>query len=104
MTPSENIVKEVLEETGFEVRVVKLAAVFDRTRHEHPPAPFHEYRKFFLCEITGGMAAASAETSEIAFFAENELPEDLSLERTTMAQLRLMFAHHRDPGRPTDFD
>lgn len=104
LTPGENVIKEMREETGFAVRPVKLAAVLDRTRQGHPPAPFHAYRHFFICAIVGGAAATSVETSEIGFFGEEELPEDLSLERTTRAQLHLMFAHHRDPAMPTTFE
>ena len=31
--------REVLEETGMKVTAEKLAAVFDKRRHDHPPAP-----------------------------------------------------------------
>jgi hypothetical protein len=35
----------------------KLAAVWDRARHPHGTVqPFHVWRLFFLCEITGGAA------------------------------------------------
>lgn len=104
LTAAENAIKEVREESGFHVRIRKLAAVLDRTRQGHPPAPFHAYKHFFLCEIIGGEATPSAETSEIAFFGEHEIPEDLSVERTTRAQIALMFRHHRHPDLPTDFD
>lgn len=103
-TPAENVVKEMREETGFLTRAAKLAAVYDRTRQGHPAAPFAAYKLFFICEIIGGTATPSAETSEIAFFAEDAVPEDLSIERTTRAQITVMFAHHRNPARPTDFD
>jgi ADP-ribose pyrophosphatase YjhB (NUDIX family) len=104
LTAAENVAKEMREETGFEIRILKLAAVLDRTRQGHTPAPFRVYKHFFLCEITGGAATPSNETSEIGFFAEDALPDDLSADRTTLSQLRMMFAHHRDPGRPTDYD
>jgi hypothetical protein len=58
---------------------------------------------FFLCEITGSEPRPSLETSEIAFFAEDELP-DLSPGRVQPAQIRRMFEHWRCPGLPTDFD
>ena len=57
-----------------------------------------------MCEIIGGEATTSDETSEIGFFAEDALPADLSIDRTTAAQLRLMFAHFRDPGLAAEFD
>lgn len=104
LTPAENVVKEMREETGFSTRVAKLAAVLDRARQGHPPQPFAAYKQFFLCEIIGGEATPSDETSEIGFFAEDEIPADLSIERTTPGQISVMFAHHRDPARPADFD
>ena len=41
---------------------------------------------------------------EVAFFAEDALPDDLSHDRVTRGQLLRMFAHHRDDGLPADFD
>ncbi len=104
-SPAEAVVKEVREESGFEVRVQKLAAVWDRARHAHPPAhSFHLWKLFFLCEITGGRAANSLETSGVGFFAEDDLPADLSTGRVLLPQLRRMFEHMRQPDLPTDFD
>ncbi len=104
LTPAENVAKEVLEESGFVVRVSKLAAVWDRTRQGHGPVPFSCYKLFFVCEIAGGAAATSLETSEIGFFAEESLPDDLSTERVKRRQLHRMFAHAREPALPTEFD
>ncbi len=103
-TPAEAAVREVLEESGFRTRAVKLLALYDKTRHDHPPDMFHIYKVFFLCEITGGEAAGSLETSEVAFFPENKLPDDLSAGRITLGQLLRFFEHHRHPDWPTDFD
>lgn len=104
-TPSEAVVREIFEESGFEARVTKLAAVCDRSKHPHRPLmPFHIYKLFFLCEITGGAPAESHETTGVEFFAESEVPEQLSISRTLPFQIVRMFEHHRDPGLPTDFD
>ena len=101
---AECVVREVREESGFSARALKLCAVWDRRRHGHaPPHPFHVYKMFFLCEITGGEAQPSVETSEVGLFAEDELPE-LSLGRVTAAQVGRLFEHHRKPELPTDFD
>jgi len=61
------------------------------------------YKMFFICEITGGAARVSDETSEVAFFARGELPP-LSLGRTTAAQIDRMFLHAERPDLPADFD
>ena len=104
-SPAEAVAREVFEESGFEVRVAKLAAVYDRSKHPHkPPMPFHLYKLFFLCEITGGSAAESHETTGVEFFAEDRIPEPLSISRTLPFQIARMFEHHRDPALPTDFD
>ena len=103
-SPSEAVAREVFEESGFEVRVTKLAAVYDRGKHPHLPAmPFHVYKLFFLCEITGGTATESHETTGVGFFAEDNIPE-LSVSRTLPFQITRMFEHHRNPALPTDFD
>jgi ADP-ribose pyrophosphatase YjhB (NUDIX family) len=103
-SPSEAVVREVREESGFEVRVTKLAAVYDRSKHPHLPLmPFHIYKLLFLCEITGGQATESHETTGVDFFAEDNIPE-LSLSRTLPEQIARMFEHHRNPALPTDFD
>ena len=104
LTPAENAVKEVREEAGFEVRVRKLAAVWDRTRQGHLPGVFSCCKMFFICDVVGGAAATGLETSEIGWFAEGDLPEDLSLGRVLPGQLRRMFAHGRDPSLLTDYE
>jgi len=104
-SPSEAIMREIREETGFEVAVRKLAAVYDRSRHPHfPPRPFHIFKLFFICDIAGGEPRTSSETTEIGFFAENELPADISIGRVVPYQIARMFAHARSPGLPTEFD
>lgn len=104
LTAAENTAKEVLEESGYEVHVRKLAAVWDRTRQGHPNAVFSCCRLFFICDLLGGAASTSLETSEVAWFAEHDLPQDLSLGRVLPRQLQRMFCHRRDPALPTDFE
>ena len=104
LTPAENVVKEIREESGFDVRVRKLAAVWDRRRQGHPPAIFPVYRFFFICELLGGEAKPSLETSEIGWFSEDALPDELSLGRVLPHQIRRMFVHARDLSLPTEFD
>jgi ADP-ribose pyrophosphatase YjhB (NUDIX family) len=102
-TPSQAAEKEVLEETGFQVRAKKLLAVWDRNKHGHPPYIFHLFKMVFLCEITGGEASTSIETTAVQFFQEDDLPP-LSLTRTTPEQIKRLFEYYRHPGWPTEFD
>jgi ADP-ribose pyrophosphatase YjhB (NUDIX family) len=101
---AECVVREILEESGFRATARKLAAVRDYQKSGHPPRNLDSiYKMFFLCDITGGAARASDETSEAAFFARDELPP-LSLGRTTAAQIDRMFHHAEYPHIPADFD
>ena len=105
MTASENVVREVWEESGYEVKVTRLLAVYDRDTQGHtPPYPFNIYKLFYLCELTGGAPKPSNETSEVAWFAEDELPENLSKGRTLPHELKLFFQQYRNPEMLADFD
>ncbi len=102
-SPSEVAVREVYEESGYNTRAVKLLAVYDRDRQGHPPLSHYVYKLFFQCELVSGSPLASIETDEVAFFAENEIPQ-LSLTRIMPAQVVRIFDHYRHPDWPTDFD
>jgi ADP-ribose pyrophosphatase YjhB (NUDIX family) len=102
-TAANAAVREMWEESGFTAKAVKLLALYDRNAQGHPPIPYHAYKAFFLCEITGGEAAVSDETDAVAFFKRDNLPP-LSIERVTDAQLQRFFDHARDALLPTDFD
>ena len=104
-SPSESVIREVREESGVEVTVRKLAAVYDRDRHPHlPRLPFHVFKLFFLCDIAGGAPAPGLETSEVGFFARDAVPPDLSIGRVLRDQIERMFEHAAAPELPTDFD
>jgi ADP-ribose pyrophosphatase YjhB (NUDIX family) len=103
-TAAECVVREIAEESGFEAKALKLAAVHDYQRSNRPHLHLDSiYKIFFICEITGGAARASDETSEVAFFARDALPP-LSLGRTTAAQIERMFLHAEHPELAADFD
>jgi ADP-ribose pyrophosphatase YjhB (NUDIX family) len=102
-SPGDAVVREIAEESGYQTRAVKLLALYDRNRHGHPAYPFHAYKVFFLCELIGGAPVTNNEIEEIGFFAEDGLPE-LSLTRVMPSQIARLFAHHRHPEWPTDFD
>ena len=95
--------REVFEETGYRVKALKLAALFDKLAHEHPPALHHSYLAFVTCRLEGGGARTSIETTEVGWFPPDKLPP-ISPGRATAAQIRRAFDHHRDPALPTDFD
>jgi ADP-ribose pyrophosphatase YjhB (NUDIX family) len=97
------VVREIFEEAGFEARTLKLAAVFDYQKRNRPHSKDSIYKMFFVCEITGGEARPSMETSEVGFHARDRLPA-LSQGRSTAAQIDRMFEHFENRSLPTDFD
>lgn len=101
--PSVAAVREVKEESGYDVVARKLVMVYDRDRHGHPPHLFHIYKLFFLCELVGGEATTDHEIAEVGFFGKDRLPP-LSLTRITPAEIALLFEHRRHPEWPTNFD
>ncbi|MFC3748362.1 NUDIX hydrolase [Paenibacillus sp. GCM10012306] len=103
LSPSEVVVKEIAEEAGFQTEAVRLLAVLDKKFHQHPPEPYHIYKLFILCRITGGEAAVGVETSGVAFFGVDELPE-LSEERNTKTQLQTMFEYLQNPDKAVILD
>jgi ADP-ribose pyrophosphatase YjhB (NUDIX family) len=102
-TPAESVVREVSEESGFEARALKLAAAYDYRKRNRLHHLDSICKLFFVCELTGGSARPSMETSEVAFFERYALPQ-LSIGRTTAAQIERMFEHAENPSLPTDFD
>ena len=102
-TPRECVLREIAEESGFNAQALKLAAVYDYQRNNRPNHLDSIYKLFFICEITGGEARASNETSEVGFFSRDALPP-LSVGRSTAAQIDKMFEHHADMSLAADFD
>jgi ADP-ribose pyrophosphatase YjhB (NUDIX family) len=101
--PSQAVAREILEESGYHARAVKLAALVDKNRHAHPPGVHHIYKLLFLCELLGGQAATGTETDAVAFFPLTALPE-LSTGRILKSQIQRLYQHQLDRTLPTDFD
>ena len=101
--PSLSVTKEIEQESGFTARVLKLAAVHDRAKHNFPPFMFHIWKLLFVCEITGGEARISTETAAVEFFVLDALPP-LSTGRITAEQIHLLHRHYREPSLATEFD
>lgn len=104
-SPSEAVVREIYEESGYQTKAVKLLAIYDRNhpRHEHPPMQHHVYKLFFECELLGGNPVENFETEGADFFRESEIP-NLSLGRVVPSQIAKFFEYSRRPDWQTDFD
>lgn len=103
VSPAENAVKEVREESGMDVEVVKLIACWDKDKQGHPRQPEHVYKLVFLCRIIGGKLATSHETTGADFFAADDLPT-LCPHRAARHYLDLAWQHAANPSLPTAFD
>ena len=101
--PSEAAEREVWEEAGFQVKARKLIGVYDANRIG-PLELFHAFKLVFLCDLVGGQAQPSFETSEVAFFSFDEIPTELSGERTKPRHIADAFTAYRDPDCSAKFD
>lgn len=102
-SPKEVAVKEVSEETGLEVRPVRLLAVMDMSKHPHPRIPYYVYKFFILCELRGGSFTETFDILGKGFFRLDELPP-LSLERVLPGQIQQMYAYYKHPGEDVYLD
>lgn len=103
LSPSENVMKEIKEESGYDVLVKKLVALIDMNKHAHPPQPYHYYKIFIQCELAGGQAKTGIETKDVRFFPENNLPT-LSTGRNTEEQIKMLFEFLRNPDKESIVD
>lgn len=102
-SPTENVVKEIKEESGYDVIPKRIIALLDSNKHPHPPQPYQYYKIFILCEIVGGSASIGVETNKIDFFRAEQLPP-LSANRNTESQIKLLFEFLKDPFKETVVD
>jgi len=101
--PSQSIIREIREESGFEVAPQKCIGVYDANRGPKPVEFYHAYKIVFLCEIIGGRARPSEETLAVDFFSFDDLPP-LSEFRTNNRHLAEVQAHLMEKLRPAAFD
>ena len=57
LSPEENIIKEVKEETGFDIKVNYFGGIFETNLNEDNPQLFQYYKLIFKCSIVkkGGL-------------------------------------------------
>lgn len=101
--PSENVAREVWEESGFLVNVKKVIGVFDGNRDGRPIEFYHAYKIVFLCDTISGAPQPSHETLAVSFFGFDKLPP-LSSSRTNERHLNEIKNHLKNPERLTYFD
>jgi len=98
----EGVARELLEETGIEVRVLELIEVFDRIYLEDGPTGaeaerrprFHFVIADYLCERLGGEPRAGSDVTDVAFAREDELTR-FHLTETATRVVKKAFAMDR---------
>jgi ADP-ribose pyrophosphatase YjhB (NUDIX family) len=104
-SPRQSVEREVFEESGLNVKAIKLIGIYDANRSDETPLVIlHAYKIVFLCEILGGDISSSNETSEAKFFGFDEIPAELSSKRTELRHIGDSFAAVMDPCYLTVFD
>jgi 8-oxo-dGTP diphosphatase len=96
------VARELLEETGLEVRVLELIEVFDRifpNDGSESPAKkqrprFHFVIVDYLCERIDGEAVAGSDVTDVAYAREDQLG-DFHLTETATRVLKTAFAMDR---------
>jgi len=78
-TIAQGVVRELLEETGLEVRLLGLIEVFERIFREDsaPPSSAPQYHFVildYLCEVIGGEPRPGSDVTDLAWAREEELP------------------------------
>lgn len=86
LTPTENVLKEIEEETGFKAEVIRLLAILDKRNYPHPPQTHYVYKLCFLCKIKEGTFDPNFDIGGVEWFDMNKLPE-LSADRILEEQL-----------------
>ena len=101
-TLQQGVARELLEETGIEVRVLDLIEVFDRIYLDNKAAPRQDKRKprfhyviaDYLCERIGGELRAGSDVTDVALAREEELVR-FHLTETATRILKKAFAMDR---------
>ena len=98
-TPAQAIEREIREESGYQASARR---IFYCHREVTPNnTSFHVL--YFLCELVGGVAQTSIETSAVRFFAEDALPP-LSVMRKADRMVAQAFYYHQRPHLPAKIE
>ena len=104
----EGVARELLEETGIEVRVLDLIEVFDRVYLEDRPTGsgvkrgprFHFVIVDYLCERLSGEPRAGSDVTDVAFATEDELSRfHLTETATRVVKKGFAMARARQPTK-----
>lgn len=77
-TPVHCAVRECKEETGFEIKITELLGTWSSTSYEFIYYPYKDNEfchLVFKADIVGGERTVSSESLDVAWFAEDNLPD-----------------------------
>ena len=69
--PWEGVIREVKEETGLDVRVVRLAGIYSKKNST-------DIALSFLCQVVGGEMTLTDEADRIEYFSSEDMPKNTS--------------------------
>ena len=102
-SPKEVIIKEMKEETGLDVEVVRVLAVYDKKCHPHPQEAFYTYKIVFLCKKISGELKNTFDIDDVRFFDIDNLPP-LSEARILETQIKQLYYLVKDDIKDVYFD
>jgi ADP-ribose pyrophosphatase YjhB (NUDIX family) len=83
--------REVLEETGLEIKPVSIVEIFERIMRDKDGKPEYHYVLIdYLCRVTGGELQASSDASQARWFKRKEL-DGLKLTDGTLAVIERVY-------------
>ncbi len=92
-----NTIKEVREESGYNVKCDRVIALHDRNKRNKPIYVYGICKIFVQCELIDGEFVENIETTDAKFFGLNELPE-LDEAKCTKEQVKMCFDAYNDPN------
>jgi 8-oxo-dGTP diphosphatase len=104
-TLEEGVIRELLEETGLEVKIAGIVEIFERIFPGEPPRfvegkrrpRYHYVIADYLCERVSGEPRAGGDALDVAYAREDEL-ERFHLTETARRVLHKSFAMYRARG------
>lgn len=104
LSPAQNIEKEIKEEAGIDTRAKRLFSIRHKPKRGYDQDIREFYKLFFICEKSNDeLTNPGLETSEVKFFAKNEIPP-LSTSRVIEEDLMLAWRFSELKIREAVFD
>src|SRR6266851_1747073 len=89
-TLAESAIREVREETGFDVRIERIVGIYSDPGHVFAYDDGEVRQEFNIClaaTIVGGELAVSRESTDVRFFAPEDIP-DIQIHESILKRIR----------------